>query len=136
MELVARKYAAAVALDGQLNVEGLCAMADDQSAAMALAKSISNAINETDIRRNWAKVSSKPAVPNAILDMGIESIEETPYDELDFLNFETALMAQTLLDHENQSHTGLTRAMLAKMADDLFADDDDLDVWSPQLVGV
>jgi hypothetical protein len=124
MELVARKYAAAVALDGQLNVEGLCAMADDQSAAMALAKSISNAINETDIRRNWAKVSSRPVTSNAVLEMGIESIEETPYDGLDFLNFETALMAQTLLDHEKQSHTGLTRAMLAKMAEELFDADD------------
>jgi hypothetical protein len=139
MELIARKYAAAVALDGQLNVEGLCAMSDDQSAAMALAKSISNAINDADIRRNWAKVASKPGGqvrPNPLLEMGIQSIEDDPFDGIDLLNFESALMAQTLLDHEKTSPTGLTRAMLAKMADELFADDDDLDVWSPQLVGV
>jgi hypothetical protein len=124
MELMARKYAAAVALDGQLNVEGLCAMADDQSAAMALAKSISNAINEADIQRNWAKVSSKPAVANPKIKMGIESLELDPFDELDLLPFEPALLAQTLLDHEQTSPTGLTRAMLAKMAEDLFAADD------------
>ena len=134
MELMARKYAAAVALDGQLNVEGLCAMADDQSAAMALARSISNAIDESDIQRNWAKVSSKPAgaTIDPMLQLGIESLEEDPFDELDLLKFEPALIAQTLLDHEEVSPTGLTRAMLAKMADELFDADD---IWSPDLAG-
>jgi hypothetical protein len=107
---------------------------------MALAKSISNAINDADIRRNWAKVASKPGGgqprPNALLEMGVQSLEEDPFDGIDLLNFESALLAQTLLDHEEKSPTGLTRAMLAKMAEELFADDDDLDVWSPQLVGV
>jgi len=49
MQLMARKMAAAMALDGELNVEGLTAMADDESAAMALARSISNAIDTADI---------------------------------------------------------------------------------------
>ena len=129
MELMARKYAAAVALDGHLNVEGLCAMADDQSAAMALARSISNAIDEADIQRNWAKVSSKQgsAAPVPLLELGIESLEEDPFDGLDVINMEAALIAQTLLDHEQTSHTGLTRAMLAKMAEELFDADDMFD---------
>ena len=41
MQLMARKMAAAMALDGELSAEGLTAMADDESAAMALARSIS-----------------------------------------------------------------------------------------------
>ena len=38
-------------------------MADDESAAMALARSISDAIDSSDIQRNWVKVASngKPA---------------------------------------------------------------------------
>ena len=60
---MARKAAAMMALDGRLSVEGLAGMADDESAAMALARSISNAIDIADIQRNWAKVCStrKPA---------------------------------------------------------------------------
>jgi hypothetical protein len=60
---MARKAAAMMALDGKLNAEGVAAMADDGSAAMALARSISNAIEADDIQRNWAKVVSnrKPA---------------------------------------------------------------------------
>ena len=46
---MARKMAAAMALDGELSAEGLTAMADDESAAMALARSISNAIDTADI---------------------------------------------------------------------------------------
>jgi hypothetical protein len=55
MALMARKAAAMMALDGKLDAEGLAAMADDSSAAMALARSISNAIDADDIQRNWCK---------------------------------------------------------------------------------
>src|SRR5580692_7326884 len=63
MALMARKMAAMMALDGRLSVEGLAGMADDESAAMALARSISNNIETADIQRNWVKVGStrKPA---------------------------------------------------------------------------
>ena len=37
-------------------------MADDESAAMALARSISNAIDTADIQRNRAKVGSSRRV--------------------------------------------------------------------------
>ena len=58
MALMARKMAAMMALDGRLSVEGLAGMADDESAAMALARSISDAIDSADIQRNWVKVAS------------------------------------------------------------------------------
>ena len=69
MELMSRKMAAATALDGELSAEGLAAMADDESAAMALARSLANSIGSGDIARNWSKVNSKPAgsVPPPII---------------------------------------------------------------------
>ncbi len=127
MDLISRKMAASLAVDGKLNAEGLAAMTDDGSAAMALARSISNSIDENDIRRNWAKVSA--SLPSAKIDMswlnaGIESLEADPFDELDLLPMEAGLLAQTMLDHEEQ--TGLSRDMLVRMAAEFFDYDEAL----------
>jgi hypothetical protein len=52
MALMARKAAAMAALDGKLDAEGLAAMADDGSVAMALARSISNDFDGDDMQRS------------------------------------------------------------------------------------
>jgi hypothetical protein len=125
MELIARKMAASLAVDGKLNAEGLAAMTDDGSVAMQLARSISQTIDPADIRRNWSKVSAKtpsPKFDDAWLKVGIDSLEEDPFDELDLLPIEAGMLAQTMLDHEQ--HGGLSRGMLAKMAADFFNDDE------------
>ena len=132
IQLMARKMAAAMAIDGQLKMEGLSSMADDDSMAMALARSLSEAIDESEIGRNWEKIKSaampgtrqlvhkvKPPVLDPWLAAGLESLENIPLDELDMLDMESSLMAQTLLDND----TGLARATLAKMAAELFDDD-------------
>jgi hypothetical protein len=57
MKLMARKAAASLALDGRMTADGFAAMADDESAAMALAKSLSRTIKEDDnVQRLWTKV--------------------------------------------------------------------------------
>ena len=198
MAPAARKMAAIMALDGRLSVEELAGMDDDESAAMALARSISDAIDSADIQRNLVKVASNrgPAsspllsfgealledepidgldilaiephliaqeildtqenagdialsrevlarmlaefdticdqgvieagrwAPDPLLQLGIDSLEEDPFDELYLLKFEPALICQTLLDHEAVSPTVLSGAMLAKMAEELFAADE------------
>jgi hypothetical protein len=119
MALMARKMAAMMALDGRLSVEGLAGMADDESAAMALARSISNAIDSGDIQRNWAKVSStrKPA-SSSLVSFGQALLEDEPIDGLDLLSIEPHLIAQTILDIEGDvGEITISRDVLARMLD-------------------
>jgi hypothetical protein len=124
MALMARKAAAMMALDGKLNAEGLAAMADDSSAAMALARSISNAIDADDIQRNWVKVTSnrKPA-SSPLISLGETLIDDEPIDGLDILSIEPHLIAKTILDAEDEiGEIALSRDELARM----FADFDSI----------
>jgi hypothetical protein len=50
--------AAMMDLDGRLSVERLAGMADDESTAVALVRSISDAIDSADIQRDSVKVAS------------------------------------------------------------------------------
>jgi hypothetical protein len=130
MALMARKMAAMMALDGRPSVEGLAGMADDESAAMALARSISDAIDTADIQRNWVKVTSnrKPA-SSPLISFGQALLDDEPIDGLDILDFETHLIAQTLLESEDEAgETTLTRDVLARMFDDFESiSDEELD---------
>jgi superfamily II DNA or RNA helicase len=120
MALMARKMAAMMALDGKLDAEGLAAMADDGSAAMALARSISNAIDADDIQRNWVKVSSKrePAA-SQLISFGPVLIEDEPIDGPDILTIEPHLIARTVLEtDEDVAGFRLSMDVLARMLED------------------
>ena len=120
MALMARKMAAMMALDGRLSVEGLAGMADDESAAMALARSISNAIDTADIQRNWVKVASnrKPA-SSPLISFGQALLEDEPIDGLDILAIEPHLIAETILDTRDEvGDMEISRDVLARMLDD------------------
>jgi hypothetical protein len=106
MALMACKVAAMAALDAKLDAEGLAAMADDGSAAMALARSISNNIDGDDIQRNWVKVASnrKPAL-TPLITLGQALIDDEPIDGLDILPFERHLIARTILDSQGESES-------------------------------
>ena len=117
MALMARKMAAMMALDGRLSVEGLAGMADDESAAMALARSISDAIDSADIQRNWVKVASnrKPA-SSPLVSFGQALLDYEPIDGLDLLAIEPHLIAQTILDTKDEvCDIELSREVLARM---------------------
>ena len=120
MALMARKMAAMMALDGRLSVEGLAGMADDESAAMALARSISDAIDPSDIQRNWVKVASNRRVaPSPLVSFGQALFEDEPNDGLDILAIEPHLIAQTILDTQGDAgDIALSREVLARMLDD------------------
>jgi hypothetical protein len=129
--LMARKVAAMAALDGKLDAEGLAAMADDGSAAMALARSISIAIDGDDIKRNWVKVASnrRPA-SSALISQGQALLDDEPIDGLDFLAFEPHLIAKTILDNQDEvGQTVLSREVLGRMfADFESISDEELDI--------
>ncbi len=127
MALMARKMAAMMALDGRLSVEGLAGMADDESAAMALARSISDAIDSADIQRNWVKVASnrKPAL-SPLISFGQALLEDEPIDGLDILAIEPRLVAKTILDSQDETgKTTMSRDVLARMFDDFYSISDD-----------
>jgi hypothetical protein len=105
-------------------MEGLSAMDDDGSAAMQLARSISENIDEADIQRNWAKVQPLPAARSIDPDsawrkIGLEEFEGITVEDLDFMSMETSLIAQTLLDNDVE----LSQETLARMAAELFDND-------------
>jgi hypothetical protein len=75
-------------------------MADDGSAAMALARSISNAI-DAEIQRNWVKVgSNRKAASSALLSFSPDLFEDAPIDGLDVLGIEPHLIVRTILQCE------------------------------------
>jgi hypothetical protein len=127
MALMARKMAAMMALDGRLSVEGLAGMADDESAAMALARSISNNIETADIQRNWVKVASnRKPTPRPLISFGQALLEDEPIDGLDILSIEPHLIAQTILDNQaDAAEISLSRDVLARMLEDFDSIRDD-----------
>src|SRR5262245_54221930 len=61
INLVSRKIAAALSLEGEFSEDGLAAMAGDDNMQMALAKSMAEKIDEADMQRNWQKIKSVEA---------------------------------------------------------------------------
>jgi hypothetical protein len=60
MNLMSRKMAAAQALEGEFSEDGLAAMAGEDNLQMALAKSLADRIDDSDMQRSWGKVKSGP----------------------------------------------------------------------------
>ena len=58
MSLMSKKMAAAHALEGEFSEEGLAAMAGEDNLQMALAKSLAQRIDDSDMQRSWVKVKS------------------------------------------------------------------------------
>jgi hypothetical protein len=106
-----------------MSVEGLAGMADDESAAMALARSISDAIDAADIQRNWAKVASnqKPA-SSPLLSFGQALLNDEPIDGFDIVAIEPHLIVQTILDSQGEAdETTVSRDVLARMFEEFYS---------------
>ena len=65
MQLMSRKMAAAQALEGEFSEDGLAAMAGEDNLQMALARSLADRIDASDMQRSWTKVTSGPRQPIA-----------------------------------------------------------------------
>jgi hypothetical protein len=109
-------------------------MADDESAAMALARSISNAIDTADIQRNWVKVASnRKLAARPLVSFGQGPLEDEPIDGLDILSIEPHLIAQPISDNQDDAgEITISRDVIARMLADFDRiSDEELDVlWT------
>jgi hypothetical protein len=108
MELMGRKLAASVQLEGEFSEDGLAAMAKDTGIQLALVKSLSSQIDDAQLMRSWTKVKSvgganyKPRVkrpmdevPRPAYGTGVPVPPEP--SEFDDLPLDAALLAETLV---------------------------------------
>ena len=89
MSLMSKKMAAALALEGEFSEEGLAAMSGEGDEQMALAKSMSEKIDDADMQRSWTKVKSmaekkKPAKKKPVEATGGHGrrVKPSPLDNL------------------------------------------------------
>jgi hypothetical protein len=104
MSLMSKKMAAALALEGEFSEEGLAAMAGEGDEQMALAKSMSEKIDDADMERSWSKVKSltekkKPPKKKVALVLADLASDANP-DALDTLEDEAQLLARTILERQ------------------------------------
>src|SRR6185437_5018806 len=76
MSLMSKKMAAALALEGEFSEDGLAAMAGEDNLQMALARSMSEAIDDADMQRSWSKVKSLTDRKKPAKKRPVESIAE------------------------------------------------------------
>jgi hypothetical protein len=93
MTLMGKKLAAATALEGKFSAEGLAALAGEDNAQMALARSLSEKIE--DEQRHWAKVQSSRRALRAVAELAQDLAVESP--EFEGLSVELQLLAETIL---------------------------------------
>jgi hypothetical protein len=93
MTLMGKKLAAAMALEGKFSAEGLAALAGEANAQMALARSLSEKIE--DEQRHWAKVKSSRRALRAVAELAQDLAVESP--EFEGLSVELRLLAETIL---------------------------------------
>jgi hypothetical protein len=106
MSLMSKKMAAALALEGEFSEEGLAAMAGEGDEQMALAKSMSEKIDDADMQRSWSKVKSltekrKPPKKKSIPTLADMAADAKP-DKLDTLEAEAQLLARTILERQKK----------------------------------
>ena len=81
MQLMSRKMAAAQALEGEFSEDGLAAMAGEDNLQMALARSLADRIDASDMQRSWTRVSSGPRTPIATKTSDHQPIDPPRIDE-------------------------------------------------------
>lgn len=90
MSLMGKKMSAATALEGRFSTEGLVAMAGEDNAQMALARSLSDRIE--DVQRAWGKMTGSGPIIRPII----------PFDSL---SDASKLLLATVLEPEEEIDT-------------------------------
>lgn len=101
MNQMSKKMASAAAIEGEFSAEGLIGMTEDDSAAMALAKSLKDSIDDSDTQRGWSKIKSrsktkKPqiAAKSSVLELlGLADTDEEKAAET------MQIVGQTMIEH-------------------------------------
>ena len=106
MSLMSKKMAAALALEGEFSEDGLAAMAGEDNMQMAMAKSMSEAIDDADMQRSWSKVKSRGREEEADQEEVIPTLADLAADAkpdaLDTLEAEAQLLARTILERQKK----------------------------------
>jgi hypothetical protein len=86
MYLMSKQMAAALAREGKFSEDGLAAIAGDNNMQIALAKSMAEKIDRTDMQRSWSKIKSgdkkKPRKDQAGLAERSRDAKPTPLGTL------------------------------------------------------
>ena len=102
MTLMSKKMAAAQALEGEFSEDGLAAMAGEDNLQMALAKNLSERIDDEDMQRSWGKVKSGPKKVkrpgSGVADLAADQ-KPSPLDKLPI---ELQIVASTMLDNASK----------------------------------
>jgi hypothetical protein len=118
MTLMSKKMAAAQALEGEFSEDGLAAMAGEDNLQMALAKNLSERIDDSDMQRTWGKVKSGPKKAKkgfAALGSGLKP------SPLDKLPIELQIVASTMIDNAGKPVPPDALAGFGELADKLRA---------------
>lgn len=82
LTLMGKKLVASTSIEGKFTSEGLAALAGDEgSMETALAKSLTERLNDCDVGRTWAKLGSIKPVESAIMTLGHSPITEPTTDD-------------------------------------------------------
>jgi hypothetical protein len=103
MTLMGKKLSAASALEGKFSAEGLAALAGEDNAQMALARSLSEKIE--DEQRHWAKVKSSRRALRAVAALAQGMAAESP--EFAGLSVELQMLAETILASQKASEPAM-----------------------------
>lgn len=102
MQMISKKIASSAALEGEFSSEGLAGMMADDSAAMSLAKSLKDSIDDADASRGWSKLKSRdrPRTPKiAASGAGVMELLGLADEEAEAAESTLKLVGQTMRDH-------------------------------------
>ena len=99
MKLMSKKMSAAQAFEGEFSEEGLAAMAGDDNLQMAMAKNLSQGIDDADMQRNWTKVKSGPKKPKQV-GQSVADLSKAKPSPLDNLPIELQLVADSMIENQ------------------------------------
>ena len=100
MKLMSKKMSAAQALEGEFSEEGLAAMAGDDNLQMAMAKNLSEGIDDADMQRNWTKVKSGPKKARPVGQSVADLSQGSKPSPLDNLPIELQLVADSMIENQ------------------------------------
>ncbi len=128
MSLMSKKMAASQALEGEFSEDGLAAMAGDDNLQMALAKNLSERIDDADMQRGWAKVKSASGKKK------MEKVKAKPKLNLDDLPMPVQMTVERIIENKAKPVPDSAKAEIAKMLamfDDIEDDGGDTSRSSP-----
>jgi hypothetical protein len=101
MSLMSKKMAAAQALEGEFSADGLAAMAGDDNLTMALAKNLSEGIDDSDVQRNWEKIKSGPKKRKQG-DALVAAGKKIAPNKMDDLPIEVQMITESMIENQDK----------------------------------